>query len=133
MQPEETRPSWPRWVLTTLLVWIAACLVMGALPITDTVPTGAGPDGVRTFEDITCHAALSTSNGPDEPLPRLDPPREYEREPCRSAHGQARLMLWIDVLVALAGAAIVVRKIVTDRRHLRSEEPAPASWSAPGA
>jgi hypothetical protein len=124
VQPEETRPSWPRWVLTTLLVWIAACLVMGAIPITDTVPTGAGPDGVRTFEDITCHSALSTSNAPDEPLPELDPPREYEREPCRSAHSQTRLMLWIDVILALAGVAIVTRKLVQDRRHASNGAPA---------
>lgn len=123
MQPEETRPSWPRWALTALLVWMAACLVMGAMPITDAVPTGAGPDGARTFEDITCHSALSTSNRPDEPLPQLDPPREYEREPCRSAHDQTRLMLGIDVVVALAGAAIVVRKLVADRRHTPAEDP----------
>lgn len=125
MEREETRPSWPRWALTTLLVWIAACLLIAAQPIVDSVPTGAGPDGVRTFEDITCHSALSTSNAPDEALPELDPPREYEREPCRSAHDQTRLMLGIDVVIALVGIAIVARKYVTDRRPTPTEEPAP--------
>ena len=55
----------------------------------------------------------------------LDPPREYEREPCRSAHDQTRLMLGIDVVIALVGIAIVARKYVTDRRPTPTEEPAP--------
>ncbi len=129
MQSEDTPPAWPRWALVTLLVWLAACLLMGSRPLIDAVPIGLDADNLPTSQDVECHSALSPSNAPAEPLPELEPPHEYEYTPCKSMHSENRKMLWFDVLLGLAGSAALVRKMRSDRRKAAAapQEPAPAA------
>lgn len=112
--PDFVQPAWPKRVLAGLLIWIVLCLALSARPIVDHVPTGR-VDDKPTSEAVSCHSALSGSNAAAEPLPEIEPPRAYERRPCQSIHSQARLLLWINLIVALAGAAFVVRRIALDR------------------
>jgi hypothetical protein len=80
----------------------------------DHVPTGL-VDDKATSEPVRCHSTLSGSNAAAEPLPEIEPPRAYERRACQSIHSQARLLLLIDLIVALAGASFLLRKIAQDR------------------
>lgn len=114
--PDFAAPAWPKRVLAGLMAWIVLCLVVSARPLVDHVPTGR-VDNRMTSEPVSCHSALSGSDAATEPLPAVEPPRAYEREPCASVHSQTRLMLWVDVIVALAGAAFLLRRIAHDRRR----------------
>ncbi len=126
MQSEDTPPTWPRLALIALLVWIAACLLLASRPLVDAVPIGLDAENQPTSQDVECHSALSTSDAPAEPLPELKPPHEYEYPPCRSVHSENRRMLWFDVLLALAGSALLVRKMRSDRRRAaHPQDPAP--------
>lgn len=124
--PDFARPGWPRTVLAGLLIWIVLSLAVATRPLVDHVPTGM-VDGEETSEAVTCHSALSGSGESAEPLPALEPPRAYGRRACETMHSQARLVLWLDVVVALAGAAFLVRKIARDRPRTIEAARTPAS------
>lgn len=127
-EPGEVRPAWPRYALAGLAAWFALTLVWAGQPVTDQVPTGmAVPPGeveaVRTFEEVTCHSVFSSSDRPAEPLPVLEPPREYARPPCEGPHGQNRLMFGFDVVFALVVGAVLVRRTKRDRGPGTPSEP----------
>jgi hypothetical protein len=133
-EPDEVRPTWPRYALAGLAAWFALTVLWAGQPVTDQVPTGmAVPPGeveaVRTFEEITCHSVFSASDQPAEPLPALEPPREYTRPPCEGPHGQNRLMFGIDVVFALVVGTVLVRRIQRDRRPDAPTEPVAAATS----
>ena len=112
--PDFVQPAWPKRVLAGLLIWIVLCLALSARPLVDHVPTGL-VDGKPTSESVSCHSALSGSNAATEPLPEVEPHREYARQACQSLHSQTRLLVWINLIVALAGASFLLRKIAQDR------------------
>ena len=112
--PDFVQPAWPKRVLAGLLIWIVLCLAMSVRPLVDHVPTGL-VDDKPTSEPVSCHSALSASNAAAEPLPEIEPPRAYQRQACQSLHSQTHLLLWINLIVAVAGAAFVSRRIAQDR------------------
>jgi hypothetical protein len=97
-------------------VWIALCVVVSARPIVDTVPTGRVGEEF-TSQEVRCHSALSGSDEPTQDLPTLPAPRAYERTPCDVPHGQARLLLWGDVVLGLLAAAALARTAASHRRR----------------
>ena len=127
-QSDPETSTWARYALVGVLVWAALCVAWSTRPLVDTVPTGRVNDE-QTSQEVECHSALSASDGPAERLPTLEPPRLYEREPCRVAHRQARLMLGVDVVVALAASAALGRKLTADRAR-RDEQGRPLVPSA---
>lgn len=123
---EVVQHAWPKRLLAVLSIWIVLCLVLAARPLVDHVPTGF-VDNKPTSEPVGCHSTLSGSDAATEPLPEIEPPRAYERQACESIHSQARLLLWIDLLVALAGAAFLSRKIARDRPRRTGATRTPAT------
>jgi hypothetical protein len=112
--PDFVPPAWPKRLLAGLLIWIVLCLALATRPLVDHVPTGL-VDGKETSEPVRCHSTLSGSDDAAELLPELEPPRAYARQACQSIHSRTRLLLAIDLIVALAGASFLVRRIARDR------------------
>jgi hypothetical protein len=106
-------------------VWLVLCIAISTRPIVDTVPTGRVGDEF-TSQEVRCHSPLSGSNEPDEELPTLPAPRVYERTPCAMPHGQARMLLWADVVLGLALAAFLVRVAASQRRRADEGAAAPS-------
>jgi hypothetical protein len=98
------------WVL--LLVWFGVVLFWASQPIHDVVPTG-DVGGKQTSHTVTCSSPLSSSAGPDGPLPTLPSDGSaYQRKPCVGPHEQYRRLFVLDALVVLAAmvALAVLRR-----------------------
>ena len=122
-QQQDDQPRWPRYGLVAVGVWIALCVVVSTRPIIDTVPTGR-VDGEFTSQEVRCHSPLSGSDEPAQDVPTLPAPRAYERTPCDVPHGQARMLLWGDVVISLVAAAFLARTAASHRRRAYEGSPA---------
>lgn len=64
-----------------LVVWAALLGVWAMQPLNDQVPTGE-VEGVATSVSVECARPIDADPGPAGGLPELEPPRQYERQPC---------------------------------------------------
>lgn len=116
-----------RWTLVALVVWIVLVTWWALSPVSDTVPTGSikHSDGVivLTTQAVDCGAPLSGSATSTDSLPELTGGRKYERTPCELAHDNDRLIFAVDILVAIAVVALLVKTWKPSEPPEPSDEP----------
>jgi hypothetical protein len=102
-----------KWLLVGLVVWIVVVTWWALRPVSDTVPTGAVKRADRTVvlttKTVECDSPLSGSTRPTESWPALTGGRAYERTPCGITRENDRLIFAVDVLVAVAVLALLVK------------------------
>ena len=105
------------WMM--LAAWVLAVAIWATRPATDHIPTGV-VDGKNTSIVVECGAPFDGSSGPSEPLPVIEPPRELQHVPCQAQHRGNQISLVIDLVVALAAAAVL---LAATKRHWRPPVP----------
>lgn len=108
--------GWLRLVIPALAVWLVVALVWASRPATDAVPLTPKPApeaGVPDNLEVHCNSFLSSSARDDAPLPTPPEGYSFARTPCESQHTEGRVLLGINVLIAVVGsgwAFVVLRR-----------------------
>lgn len=100
---------WRRWVLVVVLVWVGVVVWWATKPVTDSVFTGTTADGVETSHNVQCDSPLSGNTTSPDPLPELAKGRAYDRTPCELPIQNGRIILGVDIAVALIVIVILAK------------------------
>ena len=106
-------------LVSGVAIWYVATLAFWAFrPLTDAIPVGTDytlPAPRPVSVEVDCNTLFSsTARDSSSPLPTLKeqpataPALEFQRTPCRLAHGQARTVFYLDTFIVslvLLGAA----------------------------
>lgn len=84
----------------TLLLWCVGLGWWATSTLTDNVPTGE-VDGRATSVEVECARPIDSETNGADALPVLEPPRQFEREPCIPQHRENRVLLFANAVLAL--------------------------------
>lgn len=115
--------GWLRIVIPVLAVWLVVALGWASRPATDAVPLTPKPApdaGVPDNLDVHCNSILSSSARDDAPLPTPPDGYSFARTPCESQHTEGRILLGINLLIAVLGSGLAFTVVRRRRRAAES-------------